>query len=115
MSDPSPRARSRRKALYMPNSGPNSAGSLHLDEWRANVNTELAESARMLQQANIILERHTNHLDDMERRIAKLENAPIERERQVIGFGGLIGQGFYILLSVTAILIALLSPHIAFH
>lgn len=90
-------------------------GNAHLDEWRANMDGQVNETARMLQQAQIILERHTNHLDDMERRIAKLESAPAERERQVVGFGGLIGQGFYILLSATAILIALLAPHIAFH
>lgn len=100
----------------MPQHAGNLPGGAHyLDEWRSDVNQQLDDSARMLQTNQIILERLTNHLDDLERRTSKLESAPAERERQVVGIGGLVGQGFYILLSAMAIIIALLAPHVAFH
>lgn len=112
MSDPNPRARSRRKAPAMSQSSGGGRG--YLDEWRADVNQQLDDAAHMLQQANIVLERLTNRLDEYDRRITALEQAPQQRERTVIGVGGLLGNAACVAIALAALLLSVAS-HISLH
>lgn len=115
--EPRRRARSRqRKASLMQqqNGGGVSDAARLIDEWRADVSQQLDDIARALQQSSIIQERLTNRLDEYDRRIKALEQAPAERERTVVGLGGLIGQYAYLLIAGVLLWLAL-SPHIGWH
>lgn len=85
-----------------------------IEEWRADVNQQLDDISRSIQQSNIILERLTNRHEEFDRRLRLLEQAPEQRERTVIGLGGLVGNAIYIGLLTVSILLSLTS-HVSFH
>lgn len=83
-------------------------------EWRADVSRRQDDTERSQQQAAIILERLTNRLDEHDRRLTALEQAPETRERKVIAVGGLTTNVLYLVLLVGSLLLSA-SAHISFH
>ncbi|HET9109686.1 MAG TPA: hypothetical protein VFN78_02560 [Ktedonobacterales bacterium] len=83
-------------------------------EWRADVTRRVDDTERNQQQAAIILERLTNRLDEHDRRLTALEQAPETRERKVVALGGLTTNVVYVLLLVGSLLLSA-SAHISFH
>ena len=82
-------------------------------EWRTDVTRELERSAQAHQQTAVILERLSNRLDEHDRRIAALEKAPQSEARERETRAGLSLQALYTGVAVCALLVAILSPHIA--
>lgn len=80
MSGPYPRTRHATSGASAANSTPLSGDRL-FDEWRGDVNRQLDASATAQNQVALILERLTNRLDEHDRRIKALEDAPIVQRR----------------------------------
>lgn len=113
------RSRQRKASLMQQQQQQNGGGGVSdaarlIDEWRADVSQQLDDIARALQQSSIIQERLTNRLDEYDRRIKALEQAPAERERTVVGLGGLIGQYAYLLIAGMLLWLAV-APHVSLH
>ena len=82
-------------------------------EWRTDVTRELERSAQAHQQTAVILERLSNRLDEHDRRLAALESAPQSEARERTERAGLSLQALYVGVAVCALVLSILSPHIA--
>lgn len=82
-------------------------------EWRTDVTRELERSAQAHQQTAVILERLSNRLDEHDRRIAALEQAPGQQAQQQQTRAGLNLQAVYVGVAICALVVAILSPHLS--
>ena len=82
-------------------------------EWRTDVTRELERSSQAHQQTAVILERLSNHFDDLDRRVTALEKAPQSEARERETRAGLSLQALYVGVAVGALILSILSPHLA--
>ena len=93
-------------------------------DWRGEVMRQLremdearredaAQQAEQQRENAVILERHLARLDEHDRRIAALEKAPQSEARERTERAGLSLQALYVGVAVCALVLSILSPHIA--
>lgn len=110
--------------MRQPNAAAPPTGDTWERDWRGEVMRQLremdearqaaaAQQAAQQQSNAVILERHLARLDEHDRRIAALESAPVQQAQQQQTRVGLNLQALYTGVAICALLVAILSPHLA--
>ena len=85
-------------------------------DWRGDVMRQLRESSEAHQQAAVILERLSNRLDEHDRRIKSLEDAPQKAQAAQIAETarrGLTTQEILAVVGVLTFTLAVFAPHVS--